>query len=263
MSETILFASGKGGVGKSTLCLHLAASLARRARRVLVVEACCGFRSLDTVLGLPGDTVYELSDALEGRCSLGEAIRTHEESGLRLMLAPGSPDYLPEEEKLEAFFHWGRKAWDFLFIDCAPGFSPFTRLLARRCGRAVSHRPGGGFRPVHRPSFRLLGPGGPAGAAAGNLPDAAGVCSHAIPAGPGRRHRPCGGPAFGGGTGAAPSAPAGGLPAGGPRRTGAGGHRPPPFGGAGAAHPLILAKTRNGEGPGREWYRKEEGRDIE
>ena len=39
MSETILFASGKGGVGKSTLCLHLAASLARRARRVLVVAS--------------------------------------------------------------------------------------------------------------------------------------------------------------------------------------------------------------------------------
>ena len=117
MSETILFASGKGGVGKSTLCLHLAASLARRARRVLVVEACCGFRSLDTVLGLPGDTVYELSDALEGRCSLGEAIRAHEESGLRLMLAPGSPDYLPEEERL---FSTGAARPGISFLSTAP-----------------------------------------------------------------------------------------------------------------------------------------------
>ena len=137
MSQTILFASGKGGVGKSTLCLHLAGGLARRGRRVLVVETACGFRGLDTMLGLPGDTVYDLSDALEGRCSLGEAIRAHEESELRLMPAPSDPDYLPGEEKLDAFFHWGREAWDFFLVDCATGFSPFTRRMARRCGRAV------------------------------------------------------------------------------------------------------------------------------
>jgi len=137
MSETILVASGKGGVGKSTLCLQLAGGLARRARRVLVAEACCGFRSLDILLGLPGDSVYDLSDALEERCTLGEAIRTHEESEIRLMPAPGDPDYLPGEEKLDAFFRWARENWDFLFIDCGTGFSPLTRLMARRCGRAI------------------------------------------------------------------------------------------------------------------------------
>ena len=68
MSRSVLFASGKGGTGKSSLCLHVAGALARRGLRVLVVEATPGFRGLEIALELPGETVYDLSDALEGRC---------------------------------------------------------------------------------------------------------------------------------------------------------------------------------------------------
>lgn len=137
MSESILFVSGKGGVGKSTLCLHIAGGLARRGRRVLVVEASCGFRGLEVTLGLPGETVYDLSDALEGRCSLGSAILTHESSQLRLIPAPGDPFYLPREERLSAFFAWGRERWDFVLVDGPPGFGPLHQMLARNCSLGV------------------------------------------------------------------------------------------------------------------------------
>lgn len=134
---SVLFASGSGGCGRSTLCAHLGAALARRGRRVLVLEAVCGFRSLELLLRLPGETVYDLSDVLEDRCSLGEAILTHEASGLRLMAAPGDPAYLPKEDRLTALFRWAGEKWDFLLADCAAGFGPMTRLMARHCGLAA------------------------------------------------------------------------------------------------------------------------------
>ena len=56
MSRSVLFASGKGGTGKSSLCLHVAGALARRGLRVLVVEATPGFRGLEIALEKPSMT---------------------------------------------------------------------------------------------------------------------------------------------------------------------------------------------------------------
>ncbi len=137
MGRVVLFASGKGGTGKSALCLHTAGALARRGHRVLVAEATPGFRGLEITLGLPGETVYDLSDALEGRCSLGDAILVHRETQLRLIPAPEDPAFLPREEKLSAFFSWARERWDFLLLDTLPGFSPLLPMAARGCDTGI------------------------------------------------------------------------------------------------------------------------------
>ena len=52
MSKTYLVASGKGGVGKSTVTACLAVLLARKGRRVVLMDADIGLRSQDLLLGL-------------------------------------------------------------------------------------------------------------------------------------------------------------------------------------------------------------------
>ncbi|MGA2489584.1 MAG: septum site-determining protein MinD [Anaerolineales bacterium] len=92
-AKVITIASGKGGVGKTTSVANIAVALAMRGQKVTCIDADIGLRNLDVVMGLENRIVYDLVDAIEGRCRLRQAmIRDKRLSELYLIPAAQTRD---------------------------------------------------------------------------------------------------------------------------------------------------------------------------
>jgi cell division ATPase MinD len=85
MSRIICVASGKGGVGKTTLCANLAAALAKFGQSVITVDCNITTSNLGLHLGVPLYPVT-LQDVLKNRAKLRDAIYYHS-AGFRVLPA--------------------------------------------------------------------------------------------------------------------------------------------------------------------------------
>jgi septum site-determining protein MinD len=123
MAKTILITSGKGGVGKSTVCTMLGSALARQGSRVLMLETDCGLRNLDLMNGLENQVVYDLGDVLLGRCEPAKAIlKCPNCEGLDLLPAAGSTRFQIPAGTLSRLISGLRDYYDTILIDCPAGF---------------------------------------------------------------------------------------------------------------------------------------------
>lgn len=117
LAQKIAVASGKGGVGKSSLSVALSLALCQRGRKVLVVD-CDTMRSVDLLLGTAQSIVYDWADVILSRCELSDAV--YESNGVSMISCP--PSY--EKISVESFKKFIGKIegdFEYIILDCPAG----------------------------------------------------------------------------------------------------------------------------------------------
>ncbi|MEO6031805.1 MAG: MinD/ParA family protein [Thermomonas sp.] len=70
--RVIAVASGKGGVGKTSVCVNLATALVNAGQRTLLLDTDLGLANVDVMLGL--SPRFTLADVFGGRCELRDTL---------------------------------------------------------------------------------------------------------------------------------------------------------------------------------------------
>jgi len=74
LTEIIVVTSGKGGVGKTTTSASLAVGLAKRGKKVAVIDFDVGLRNLDLIMGCERRVVYDFVNVIHEECTLKQAL---------------------------------------------------------------------------------------------------------------------------------------------------------------------------------------------
>ena len=130
MSRIIVVTSGKGGTGKSSVAAALGTALAKRGKKVLLIDCDWGLRCLDLILGVSGEMVFDLGDILNSDCEISKAIYSVDSvEGLFLIPAPTFTDADSAGDNLKRLCRALYNNFDYIFID-----SPAGRKRLSRCG---------------------------------------------------------------------------------------------------------------------------------
>lgn len=73
-SKVIVVTSGKGGVGKTTSSAAIAAELANRGHKTVVVDFDIGLRNLDLIMGCERRVIFDFVNVIQGDANLSQAL---------------------------------------------------------------------------------------------------------------------------------------------------------------------------------------------
>lgn len=135
----VAVASGKGGVGKTSLTLNIARALSKAGKRVLVFDADIGLANIDVQLGLaPGK---DLSDVLRGQANVKDVI-TRSNKGFDVVPGRSGGEDLPfitavERQQMLRQVQEVAADYDLILLDVAAGVSDEVLTFAKFADRTL------------------------------------------------------------------------------------------------------------------------------
>jgi septum site-determining protein MinD len=139
-TEIIVVTSGKGGVGKTTTSASLACGLARRGKRVAVIDFDIGLRNLDLVMGCERRVVYDFVNVIQGDCTLKQALIKDKRIDTLFVLAASQTrdkDALSAEGVRRVLDDLTADGFDYIICDSPAGIEKGAHLAMYYADRAI------------------------------------------------------------------------------------------------------------------------------
>lgn len=138
-TRSLVFTSGKGGVGASNLALNLAVALGALGQRVVLVDADLGLANLDLLCGLSPE--HDLGDVLSGAVPLADAV-IDGPAGVRFLPGAHGMRTLPEvlgdgPARLAGELARLECGADFLIVDAGSGLGSGIATLGAAADEVV------------------------------------------------------------------------------------------------------------------------------
>ncbi len=132
MGRKIVITSGKGGVGKTTICANLGIKLSSIGCKVALLDADIGLNNLDVVMGVENKVVYDIADVVEGKCRLKQALIQDFKNPL-LYILPSNHIFTTTKinsYNIKSIVEQLAENFDYVLLDCPAGIdSGFHRAV--------------------------------------------------------------------------------------------------------------------------------------
>ncbi len=138
MNDVIVVASGKGGTGKSTVCVGLAVALVKQNKRVLLIDCDCGMRGIDLMLDVEEKILFDCSDVICGNCTPRDAVYPSKNlNELHIMAAPFDTDNEISPSVFKQMTDELKTDYDFVIIDSPAGLGSGFATAAAPADKAL------------------------------------------------------------------------------------------------------------------------------
>ncbi len=140
MAEIIVVTSGKGGVGKTTSSASIATGIARRGKKVAVIDFDVGLRNLDLIMGCERRVVYDFVNVIHGEASLKQALIKDKRFDNLYVLAASQTrdkDALTKEGVEKVLKDLADEGFDYILCDSPAGIEKGAFLAMYFADKAV------------------------------------------------------------------------------------------------------------------------------